>query len=134
MSGTSAEPVTSRKRILIVDDNEVILGVLTDFLGEGYVIDPASDAATALQRVKGNRPDLIVLDVNMPGMDGLTLLEAMRKMGLTIPVFVVTGYDAPGTAERAKRSGATYLVKPVDLRKLDRLIADALHARPLLAD
>ncbi len=134
MPGT-AETATERKRILIVDDNEVILDVLSDFLGHAYEVDPAASAAIALDHVRSNRPHLILLDVNMPGMDGITLLVAMRKMGLTIPVFIVTGYDAPGMADKAKKSGATaYLVKPVDLRTLDRLIAEALHVERLLAD
>jgi CheY-like chemotaxis protein len=135
MRATANTATEARKRILIVDDNQVILDVMSEFLGEAYTIDPAGDATIALQHVKSNRPDLILLDVNMPGMDGIALLVMMRKMGLSIPVFIVTGYDAPGMADKAKKAGATaYLVKPVDLRTLDKLIADQLKVTPLLAD
>jgi CheY-like chemotaxis protein len=131
----STASAKARKRILVVEDNEVVLEILNDFLSVGYVVDPAPNASIALKRIYVNAPDMVLLDVNMPGTDGLTLLESIRKLGLDIPVFIITGYDEPGMEAKAKASGATaYLVKPVDLRRLDSLIADALHVRPLLTD
>lgn len=123
----------ARKQILIVDDNEVVIDVLRDFLSEGYDVDAVQNAQAALETIQATTPDAILMDVRMPGTDGLTLLASLRKLGITAPIFVMTGYDSPETAERAKRSGATaYLVKPVDLRKLDALIGNALKTPPLL--
>jgi CheY-like chemotaxis protein len=122
-----------RKQILIVEDNDVVIDVLRDFLTQGYEVDAVRNAEAALETIQASPPDAILVDVRMPGTDGLTLLESLRKIGVTVPIFVMTGYDSPETAERAKRGGATgYLVKPVDLRKLDALLGTALKVPPLL--
>jgi CheY-like chemotaxis protein len=123
-----------RKRLLIVDDNETVLDILDEFLNVAYSVDIATNGSIALQRLSTHPADLILLDVNMPGTDGLTLLDSIRRLGVTAPVFVITGYDSPSIARRATQAGATaYLVKPVDLRTLDSLIAKTLGVRPLLA-
>ena len=128
-------PAVSHKRVLIIDDNERVLEILADFLGDAYQVDAASTPDTGLKMLASNLPDIILLDVNMPGTDGITLLESLRKQGLAAPVFIMTGYDSPDVEQRATRSGATgYLVKPVDLRHLDRLIAHTLRVSPLIAD
>lgn len=130
--GATAAVATPNPRILVVDGNEIVLSVLDEFLSHGYQVDTASDAATALAAA-AKRPDMILLDVNLAGLDGLALLAALRARGITTPVFVMTGYDKPGGAERAKLCGATqYLVKPVDLRRLDSLIARELNSSPIL--
>lgn len=121
-----------RKHVLLVDDNPTILDVLEEFLGVAYVVDRAPDAQTALKRIGVHRPDVLLLDVNMPGIDGLTLLESIRALGMTMPAFVITGYNTPQAAQRAAHSHATYLVKPVDLRELDRLVAKSLGVTPFL--
>ena len=122
-----------RKRILIVDDNETVLDVLDEFLNIAYTVDLAANASIALQRLSTHPADLILLDVNMPGTDGLSLLESIRGLGVTAPAFVITGYDSPTVSRRATDSGATaYLVKPVDLRTLDAMIAKTLSVQPLL--
>lgn len=124
---------SSPKRILIVDDNEIVLGVLREFLSAAYAVDVATSAAVALNRLASETADLIFLDVNMPGTDGLTLLGSLRQLGITVPIFVVTGYDSPEIAAEATRSGATgYLVKPVNLRSVDELVAGALGTPRLL--
>ena len=121
-----------RGRILVVDDNENVLSIMSDFLASGYVVDTAPNAATALKSVAATPPDAILLDVNMPGTDGVSLLASLRRLGIKTPVIVITGYDAPGVGDRARQLGAEYLVKPVDLRTLDRLIANALRVAPIL--
>lgn len=123
-----------RGRILVVDDNVNVLSIMSDFLAAAYVVDTAANAADALKVVAASPPDAILLDVNLPGTDGVSLLASLRRLGVTAPVFVITGYDAPGIGDRARQLGAQYFVKPVDLRALDRLIAAALHVPPILAD
>lgn len=131
---TSRDAGGRRKRVLLVDDNPTILDVLEEFLSVAYVVDRAPDAPAALRRIAAQAPDVILVDVNMPGTDGLTLLESIRNLGLTMPAFVITGYDSPQSAQRAARSGATYLVKPVDLRDLDLRVAKSLGMTPFLGD
>ncbi len=115
------------KRVLVVDDNQVILDILKQFLGRGYTVEVVGNASLALASVVQKTPDAILLDVRMPGVDGLSLLKSLRDMGVQTPVFVMTGYDSTQVAIEALERGATgYLPKPFDLIHLDRLIAHAL--------
>ena len=115
------------KRVLVVDDNEVILDILKQFLGRGYTVEVVGNASLALASVVQKTPDVILLDVRMPGVDGLSLLKSLRDMGVQTPVFVMTGYDSTQVAMEALEKGATgYLPKPFDLIHLDRLIAHAV--------
>jgi two-component system, NtrC family, C4-dicarboxylate transport response regulator DctD len=123
------------KRILVIDDNSVVLTVLEDFLKTAYAVDTATSASQALALVLSRPPDVILLDIKMPGTDGLSLLKSFRTMGLETPVFMMTGYDSTEVALDAFGNGANgYLPKPFDLIHLERLIADALGAEPAFAD
>jgi len=115
------------KRVLVVDDNQVIQEILKQFLGRGYTVETVGSASLALAAVIQKSPDAILLDVRMPGVDGLSLLKSLREMGVRTPIFVMTGYDSTQVAVEALENGATgYLPKPFDLVHLDRLIAHAL--------
>jgi len=115
------------KRVLVVDDNQVIQDILKQFLGRGYTVEVVSNASLALASVVQKSPDAILLDVRMPGVDGISLLKSLRDMGVQTPIFVMTGYDSTQVALEALENGATgYLPKPFDLVHLDRLIAHAL--------
>jgi two-component system, response regulator, stage 0 sporulation protein F len=115
------------KRVLVVDDNQVIQDILKQFLERGYTVEVVGNASLALASVVQKTPDIILLDVRMPGVDGLSLLKSLRDMGVQTPVFVMTGYDSTQVAIEALEKGATgYLPKPFDLIHLDRLIAHAL--------
>jgi DNA-binding NtrC family response regulator len=115
------------KRVLVVDDNTVILDILKQFLGRGYTVEVVGNASLALASVVQKTPDAILLDVRMPGVDGLSLLKSLREMGVQTPIFVMTGYDSTQVAMEALEKGATgYLPKPFDLLHLDRLIAHAV--------
>ena len=115
------------KRVLVVDDNQVIQDILKQFLERGYSVEVVGNASLALASVVQKTPDVILLDVRMPGVDGLSLLKSLRDMGVQTPIFVMTGYDSTQVAIEALEKGATgYLPKPFDLIHLDRLIAHAL--------
>jgi len=90
-------------------------------------VETVGSASHALAAVIQKSPDAILLDVRMPGVDGLSLLKSLRQMGVQTPIFVMTGYDSTQVAVEALESGATgYLPKPFDLMHLDRLIAQAI--------
>ena len=97
----------SAKRVLVVDDNQVIQDILKQFLGRGYAVEVVSNASLALASVVQKTPDAILLDVRMPGVDGLSLLKSLRDMGVSTPIFVMTGYDSTQVAVEA---GARRLV------------------------
>jgi len=91
--------VGSQRIILIVEDDLAIRATLADFLaGEGHLIDEAADGAEGLASVAARRPDLIVLDLHMPGMGGRPFLERLRGAEATrdIPVLLMTGASLAG--------------------------------------
>ena len=116
-----------RKRLLIVDDSEVIQDVLKEFLGQDYAVDTIGNAPSAMSVVQ-KKADAILLDVRMPGGDGLSLLKSLRQMGVQTPIFMMTGYDSKEFAIEALKRGANgYLPKPFDLRHLGELLAETVR-------
>ena len=122
------------RRVLVVDDNPVVQEVLQEFLRPAYQVTVTSNGSQALGVFAKHPPDVMLLDVRIPGVDGLSLLRSLRDMGVTIPIFVITGYDSREVAEEAMSNGANgYLPKPFDLVYLERLIARAMNINPALA-
>ncbi|NDU77340.1 response regulator [Actinomadura sp. DSM 109109] len=107
-------------RILVVDDEPAVRESLTSSLEfEGYRVTGAADGAAALDRVERDAPDLVVLDVLMPRMDGLTACRRLRALGATIPVLMLTARDMVGDRVTGLDAGADdYLAKPFDLDEL----------------
>jgi DNA-binding NtrC family response regulator len=122
-----SRPSRHLKRVLVVDDSEVIQDVLREFLRPNYTVETVSNGTSALKAVAQHKPDAIIVDVRMPGIDGLNLLKTLRLRGVKAPIFVMTGYDSPPVVIEAFQHGATgYLPKPFDLRHLGDLLANAL--------
>lgn len=123
VSGTEA-----RKRILIIDDDAEIVAVLKDYLEsrpvDRYVVSASSNGADGLQAVRRSRPDLVILDVDMPGMNGVDVLRRIRALDATIPVIMLTGTDDNAVAARILKEGASsYAPKPLNFKYLDHLVA-----------
>src|SRR5260221_10474280 len=102
------------KHILIVDDEEAVCWALQKALtGEGHGVAVASSAEEAFLQVARQRPDAIILDVRLPGMDGLTALGRLRQATRDTPIIIVTAFGNLTTAVRAVEGGAfDYLAKP----------------------
>ncbi|HEY1549385.1 MAG TPA: ATP-binding protein [Kofleriaceae bacterium] len=113
---------TTKHRILLVDDNEDARVLLADILDSlGHDVVAVGDATAALERAPAFAPDLAILDIGLPEMDGYELALKLRAaLGNAVPKLVaLTGYGQPGDRERSARAGFHHhLVKPVDLRKL----------------
>ncbi len=107
-------------RILIVDDEPGVRKVLGRILaGAGYEVEEAEDAFQALDRLDTSPPDAVLLDLKMPGMDGLGLVENLRQRGVGVPIVVLTGHGGELTAEECLKAGvAAYLTKPPDRSEL----------------
>ena len=120
--------ISPKGRVLIVDDEDVIASTLQEFLqGEGYEVAVAGDAPSALASIEAFEPDLALCDVQLPGSDGLDLLEKLLKVRPELLVLIITAYATVESAVAAFRRGAhDYLMKPVLfdelLAKLDRLM------------
>ena len=127
MSRVSAKG-ESKGRVLVVDDEEVIASTLQEFLqGEGYDVAIAHDAPSALALVERFEPDLALCDVQLPGLDGLELLDRLLRMRPELLVLIITAYATVESAVASFRRGAhDYLMKPVIfdelLTKLERLM------------
>ncbi|MFC8350882.1 response regulator transcription factor [Streptomyces sp. NPDC057280] len=108
------------QRILIVDDEPAVREALQRSLAfEGYDTEVAVDGADALEKVTAYRPDLVVLDIQMPRMDGLTAARRMRGAGTTTPILMLTARDTVGDRVTGLDAGADdYLVKPFELDEL----------------
>ncbi|HEV2721334.1 MAG TPA: response regulator, partial [Thermoanaerobaculia bacterium] len=104
--------------ILVVDDSALNRQIAVERLGErGFVVAEAADGAEALREVEARRYDLVLLDIMMPGLDGLTVLRRIRELyGLAeLPVIMATARGERGDVVEALRSGANdYVVKPLD--------------------
>lgn len=119
------------RRAIIVDDEESVCWSLDRALrAEGYETAVAANAEDGLRLVEDRPPDVMFLDVRLPGQDGITALEQMQQLYASVPVVIMTAYGDLTTAVRAMKSGAfDYLVKPFDLSQALRAAANAQHWR-----
>jgi DNA-binding response OmpR family regulator len=120
-------------RILIVDDEYDLLDMLTAyFLASKYDVDTATNGVEALVAVSQQRPDVVLLDIHMPEMNGIDALREIMKVDQSIGVIMVTGNTQLSITVEAIRNGAFgYIPKPFDFRYLDHLIAACLtRSRP----
>ena len=114
--------------ILVVDDEADTCRNLSDILTDlGYRVDTALDGFAALELARKKCYDIALLDLKMPGMDGLTLYRELRKLCAGTVAIVVTAYASKATAEEALAAGAWHVLpKPVDLPRLMTLVEEAL--------
>jgi len=120
-------------RILVVDDELIVRQSLGNWLKEeGYGIDTADSGLDALNKFAKKNYDLIIADIKMPGMDGIELLERVKKKDAEIQVLVMTAYASIDTAVQAMRKGAfDYVVKPFDPENITQIIQRALKFKLL---
>jgi len=119
--------------ILVVDDELGIRALLSEILtDEGHTVELAENAAQARQVRERERPDLVLLDIWMPDVDGITLLKEWGASGqLNMPVIMMSGHGTIDTAVEATKYGATaFLEKPITLQKLLRAVEQALVKTP----
>jgi len=109
-----------QKRILLVDDNKNVLAVLSDFLRiTGYAVREAENAQGAIEVVKEGLADLALIDLRMPGMNGINLMLSLKKTNPHIPVIIYSGYPSMDTAIEAFKKGADdYITQPFRLDEL----------------
>lgn len=115
------------ERVLIVDDNPTNLKLVAYLVkAKGYEVDTAADADAALVAIAANRPRVILMDLQLPGIDGLELTRRLKADASTrdIAIIAVTAYAMKGDQEKAMAAGCDdYVTKPIDTRALPELIA-----------
>jgi two-component system response regulator MprA len=128
MNAAAAQPGTNEPhgteealaRVLVVDDEPALRDALESSLAfEGYEVTTASDGLEALDSIAANAPDLVLLDIMMPRLDGLTTVRRLRARGDSVPVLMLTARDAVGDRVTGLDVGADdYLAKPFELDEL----------------
>ena len=113
-----------KKRILVCDDQVNIRESYKLIFENDYELVFADNGHHALLWLQENRPDLVIMDIKMPRMDGLTALKELKKLRPELPVLIVTGYDCVDTATAALQAGAfDYLVKPFDPEQITKVVS-----------
>jgi DNA-binding NtrC family response regulator len=119
-------------KILLVDDERNVHYSFQRALGEAFRIVSAFSGEEAIQKLSSERPHLILLDVKLPGADGLETLQQIKGLDRDVPVILLTAYGTTETAITAMKLGAyDYLLKPVDIANLRGMMTKALHLRTL---
>ena len=125
-------------KILIVEDEAAIRRVLVKILSEEndtYQVDEAEDGAAGLDKIKNNDYDLVLCDIKMPKMDGVEVLEEVKKIKPEIPMVMISGHGDMETAIHTMRLGAfDYISKPPDLKRLLNTVRNALDKKQLVVE
>lgn len=118
-------------KLLIVDDEEDFLKSIAERLGmRDFDVATATDGKLAIKAAKKGKFDVAILDMKMPGMDGMELLQILKKKHKFLEVIILTGHGAIDSAVEATKLGAySYLEKPYDFEKLLSVLKDAYEAR-----
>jgi DNA-binding NtrC family response regulator len=120
-----------KKNILVIDDEEIVRkSCMRTLVPEGFKVDVARDGLEGLRMLNAKNYDLILIDLKMPNMDGMEVLENMQTMSPGSKVIIITGYSAVETAVKAIKMGAfNYLEKPFTPDSLLEAVKEALSSR-----
>jgi two-component system, NtrC family, nitrogen regulation response regulator NtrX len=125
-------------KILVIEDESAIRRVLTKIIAEennSYEIDEAEDGAIGYEKIKNNDYDLVLCDIKMPKMDGVEVLNALKKIKPEIPIIMISGHGDMETAIETMRMGAfDYISKPPDLNRLLNTVRNALEKKQLVVE
>ncbi|HOF06315.1 MAG TPA: response regulator [Syntrophales bacterium] len=112
------------KKILCVDDEPINLMIIeVNLMAQGYEVYKAEDGLTAIRMVRDIKPQLVLLDIMMPGLNGIDTLKEIKKIDPDLPVIMVTGVTDEETAKSAVEQGAyDYVTKPIDFEYLNTTI------------
>ncbi len=127
-AAASPARATARPRVLVADDEASIRELLSKTLAlADYDVDVASDGRAALERVRTTQYDLLITDLKMPGVDGLTVIREARRYRPDLPVVIITGFSTEASAIEAINIGVSgYLTKPFRVPKVLAVAAKAL--------
>lgn len=121
------------KRVLVVEDNELNLKLFCDLLrAHGHVTEPVRDGREVVDRARSFSPDLVIMDIQLPHISGLELIEALKKdeaLG-SVPIMAVTAYAGKGDEDRIRVAGAeAYVSKPISVMKFIETVEGLFKGR-----
>src|ERR1039457_1615805 len=122
-----------KTKILVIDDEEILRDRLKRLLElDDYEVITAENGLKGLEEFAKFQPDIVLLDIKMPGIDGIEVLERIKKIPNTAEVFIMTGHGGLETAIQAMRNGAfDYMTKPIDYDELEINLKRALEKKVL---
>lgn len=116
-----------KKRILVCDDEESIRLLLAEALHDDYEVTEATDGHEALKIVTKERPDLVIMDIKMPGTHGLEAIERIRERNITVPIIICSAYRLMQDDIVVKTSDVTaFITKPIDINSLKAKIEETI--------
>ncbi|MFA5393187.1 MAG: response regulator [Candidatus Ratteibacteria bacterium] len=117
-----------KNKILVIDDEIGPRESLRILFKDNYDVLVANNGEEGIQTIKKNPPDLTILDLKMPGMDGIEVLQKIKAIDPKAKVIILTGYGSPEVAQQAQRLGVTlYLNKPFDIFEIRQLVAEKIN-------
>jgi excisionase family DNA binding protein len=121
------QKTAERPRILIVDDEQAVRDLVATYLSTAdYDVETVEDGPTALERLQASEYDLLITDLKMPGMDGLSVIRETRRHNADIPIIIITAFSTEASAIEAINLGVSgYLTKPF---RMERVLAMAARA------
>lgn len=130
-----AEASPKRRVLVVEDDPSITLGLTINLQGEGYEVLSAEDGETGFELARGQKPDLVILDVMLPKMNGFQVLQAMRREGLLMPIIVLSARTGEMDKVTGLELGAEdYVAKPFGLAELLARVRAALRRGPRAAE
>ncbi len=113
-----------KKKVLIVDDEQVVVEVISRFLKKmGYELESAFNGFEAGRKIETFSPGIVILDINLPGTNGIEVCKEIKNKNKDIKVIALTGYPSKENRKRMLKAGAdTFLSKPIDLRVLEKVL------------
>jgi DNA-binding response OmpR family regulator len=126
----------ARRRVLVVeDDTSIMLGLQINLEAEGYAVIAAEDGEKGLEIARGDQPDLVILDVMLPKMNGFQVLQAIRREGMTMPIIILSARTGEMDKVTGLELGAEdYVAKPFSLAELLARVRAALRRGPRAPD
>ncbi|MEE8417813.1 MAG: sigma-54 dependent transcriptional regulator, partial [candidate division Zixibacteria bacterium] len=122
--------------ILVIDDDPKVPWILSEGLGNGYSVDSARDGKEGINKISqkppGQRPMLVLLDIQMPGMNGIEVLEKIRSIDDNVDVIMLSGHgDTKNIVDSVKKGAAEFINKPFDVREVEIHLRSVLEKRKL---
>ena len=123
--------MTNKKILLVDDDKDLLRGMTITLRASGYEVVNARDAISAVSSARTAQPDLVVLDIGLPGGDGFVVMERLSNLPTYIPVIVVSARESGPNRDRALKAGArAFFQKPIDRTAFMASVREALNQPP----
>lgn len=126
----------AKPKVVVIDDEQSICDILEKFLNKkGFEVIPVNESIKGIEVVRREKVDVVICDIKMPNLDGISVLQEIKRIDKDVPVLIITGFPAMDTAVKALQLGAfDYLTKPINLDEIGQKIERAIFNRKILEE